>query len=125
MTSPSPFQPPRLVLVELAPGTEVEGLRVGDALPLPPQVQGRWIAVGAGADQDLVIRERPPAMGRSVARLTRRGGSYVIQGRVTPAGYALNGERFNDCTARPLRTGDRITFGPNVTFEFQLPAEES
>jgi hypothetical protein len=50
-----------------------------------------------------------------------RDGAYRLQGRLHPAGHALNGERFFDCTARALRDGDLVTIGQNVTLRFMLP----
>ena len=119
-----PFTPPQLVLAELPEGVQIAapaGLRVGDAIPLPPAVQGRWITLGAGPDQDIVIRDEPAGVSRSHCRMTLRGGAYLIQGRLHPAGYTINGERFFDCTARPLRDGGLITIGRHVTFRFSLP----
>jgi predicted component of type VI protein secretion system len=122
-----PFTPPQLVLAELPEGVQIAapaGLRVGDAIPLPPAVQGRWITLGAGPDQDIVIRDEPAGVSRSHCRMTLRGGAYLIQGRLHPAGYTINGERFFDCTARALRDGDLITIGRHVTFRFSLPRAE-
>jgi hypothetical protein len=118
------FTPPQLVLEELPPGVEIvapAGLQVGEAIPLPPAVQGRWITIGAHPDQDIVLRDQPAGIGRSHCRMTFRNGAYLIQGRLHPAGYAINGERFHDCTARPLRDGDLITVGRCVTLRFSLP----
>lgn len=120
-----PFTPARFILVALPPGVEIvapTGLAVGGALVVPEAVQGRWITLGAGPDQDLVIRDHPASIARSHCRLTLRGGAFLIQGRLHLPGYALNGQRFNDCTARPLRDGDLITIGQNVTFRFALLA---
>lgn len=122
-----PFTPPQLVLSDLPPGVEIvqpAGLQVGDAIPVPPAVQGRWITLGAGPDQDIVIRDEPAGVSRSHCRMTLRGGAYLIQGRLHPAGHAINGERFFDCTARPLRDGDLVTIGRHVTFRFSLPAHD-
>jgi predicted component of type VI protein secretion system len=69
-----------------------------------------------------VIRDQPPGISRSHCRMTLRGGAYLIQGRLHPDGYAINGERFHDCTARPLRNGDRLTVGKHVTVRFRLAA---
>jgi hypothetical protein len=49
-----------------------------------------------------------------------RGGAFLIQGRLHPPGYAINGQWFNDCTARPLRDGDLVTIGQHLTFQFAL-----
>jgi predicted component of type VI protein secretion system len=120
-----PMTPPQLVLAELPEGVEIvapAGLRMGDAITVPPAVQGRWITIGAGSDQDIVIRDEPAGVSRSHCRLTLRGGAYLIQGRLHPTGYAINGERFFDCTARPLRDGDRLTIGRHVTFRISLLA---
>jgi hypothetical protein len=54
--------------------------------------------------------------------MTVRDGAYRLQGRLHPAGYALNGEPFSDCTARPLKDGDLITIGRHVTVRFCLSA---
>ena len=119
-----PFTPPQLVLTELPPGAEIiapAALTVGNALTVPLAAQGRWITIGAGPDQDLVIRDQPASISRSHCRMILRGGAYLIQGRLHPPGYALNGERFNDCTARPLRDGDLVTIGQHATFRFSLP----
>jgi predicted component of type VI protein secretion system len=121
-----PFTPPQLVLAEVPEGVEIlapAGLRVGDAVPVPPAVQGRWITLGAGPDQDIQIRDEPAGISRSHCRLTLRGGAYLIQGRLHPTGYAINSERFFDCTARALRDGDLITVGRYVTLRFSRPAE--
>jgi predicted component of type VI protein secretion system len=121
-----PFIPPQLILTELPPGVEIvlpAGLQVGDAIALPSQVQGRWITLGSGPDQDIVIRDQPPGVSRSHCRMTLRGGAYLIQGRLHPDGYAVNGQRFHDCTARPLRDGDLLTLGRHLTFRFSLPGE--
>jgi predicted component of type VI protein secretion system len=115
---------PQLVLEELPAGVEIEapaGLRVGEAISLPPAVRGRWITIGAGPDQDIAIRDRPAGISRSHCRMIYRGGAFLIQGRLHPDGYGLNGERFFDCTARPLRDGDRVTIGKNATFRFTIP----
>src|SRR5256885_10137886 len=112
-----PFIPPELILEELPPGVEIvapAGLAVGNAIPVPPAVQGRWITIGAGPDQDIVIRDQPPGVSRSHCRMTFRGGAFLIQGRLHPDGYAVNGARFHDCTARALRDGDLITIGRHV-----------
>jgi predicted component of type VI protein secretion system len=118
-----PFTPPQLILTELAPGAEIvapAGLDVGSAIAVPPAVQGRWITIGAGPDQDIVIRDQPASISRSHCRLTLRGGAFLIQGRLHPPGYALNGQRFNDCTARPLRDGDLVMIGQHLTFRFTV-----
>ena len=122
-----PVSLPQLVLHPLPDGVEIvepAGLQVGDAVPVPPAVQGRWITLGAGPDQDIVLRDQPPGISRSHCRMTRRNGAFLIQGRLHPTGYAINGERFHDCTARPLRDGDLVTIGPHVTVRFSLPPEE-
>lgn len=119
-----PFTAPELILEELPPGVAIvtpAGLAAGGAVPVPPTVQGRWITIGAGPDQDIVLRDQPPGISRSHCRLTLRGGAFLIQGRLHPDGYAINGVRFHDCTARPLRDGDRVTVGRNVTLQFSLP----
>src|SRR4051812_31294753 len=93
---------PQLVLTELAEGVELvepAGLRVGESIPLPEAVQGRWITLGAGPDQDIILRDRPPGVSRSHCRMTLRNGAYLLQGRLHPDGHAINGERFVDCTA--------------------------
>jgi predicted component of type VI protein secretion system len=84
-------------------------------------VQGRWITIGAGPDQDIVLRDRPAGISRSHCRMIWRGGAFLIQGRLHPDGYAINGERHFDCTARPLRDGDRVTIGRHVTLRFTVP----
>ena len=119
-----PFTAPELILEELPPGVEIAApaeLAVGGAIPVPPAVQGRWITIGAGPDQDIVIRDNPPGISRSHCRMTLRGGAFLIQGRLHPDGYAINGARFHDCTARRLRDGDRVTIGKFVTVRFSLP----
>ena len=119
-----PFTPPQLALMQLPPGVEIlapAGLAVGNALTVPPAVQGRWITIGASPGQDLVIREQPASISRSHCRMILRGGAFLIQGRLHPPGYAINGDRFNDCTARPLRDGDLVTIGQYATFRFSLP----
>jgi hypothetical protein len=123
-----PFTPPQLVLIELAPGVEIAapaGLVIGGSIAVPPAVQGRWITIGSGPGQDLVIRDDPMSIHLSHCRMTCRGGAFLIQGRLHPPGYALNGERFNDCTTRPLRDGDFLTIGRSVTFRFTLPGQGS
>lgn len=114
---------PRFILAELPPGVAVvapAGLRVGDALPIPEAVRGRWITIGAGDDQDIVLRDEPRGLGRSHCRMLFRGGAYLMQGRLHPAGWAKNGERFYDCTARPLADGDLVTIGRHVTLRFSI-----
>lgn len=114
---------PCLVLDAVEPGVEIvapAGLAVGDAIPVPEAVRGRWITIGAGDDQEIVIRDKPRGIGRSHCRMILRDGVYRMQGRLHPAGWALNGERFFDCTARPLSDGDRITLGRHVTLRFRL-----
>jgi predicted component of type VI protein secretion system len=118
------FTPPQLILTELPPGVAIvapAGLEIGGALTVPLAVQGRWITIGAGPDQDLVIQDRPASISRSHCRMLLRGGAYLIQGRLHPPGYALDGQWFNDCTARPLRDGDLVTIGQHATFRFSLP----
>jgi hypothetical protein len=113
----------RLVLADLAAGVEIvvpAGLRIGDAIPLPEQVRGRWITIGSGPDQDIVLRDQPAGIGRSHCRMILRDGVFLFQGRLQPAGWALNGERFYDCTARPLHDGDLVTIGEHATFRFSL-----
>lgn len=120
-----PFTPPQLVLAELPPGVEIvepAGLQIGDAVPLTPAVQGRWITIGSGPDQDIIIRDQPAGISRSHCRMIFRGGAFLIQGRLHPDGYAINGQRFFDCTAYPLRGGDLVTIGKYATFRFTLPA---
>ena len=68
-----------------------------------------------------MIRDHPPGISRSHCRMTLRGGAFLIQGRLHPDGYAINGVRYYDCTARPLRDGDRVTVGKYVTLRFSLP----
>jgi hypothetical protein len=114
---------PRLVLDELVPGVMIiapAGLQIGDAILVPEAVEGRWVTIGAGEDQDIVLRDEPRGIGRSHCRMILRDGVYRVQGRLHPAGWSLNGERFFDCTARPLRDGDRITIGSHVTLRFLL-----
>jgi predicted component of type VI protein secretion system len=123
---PSFVMAPCLILAELPPGVELvapAGLRIGDAISVPEQVQGRWITIGAGPDQDIVIRDRPAGIGSSHCRMTLRNGGFLFQGRVHPAGWALNGERFYDCTARALRDGDLVTIGKHATFRFCVSTE--
>ncbi len=118
---PMPFTPPRLILEPLPEGVELEapaGLQPGEAILITPQVQGRWITIGAGPDQDIVVRDRPASIGRSHCRMTLRNGAIHLQGRLQPAGHAINDQRFFDCGARPLAEGDRITIGAGVTFRF-------
>jgi len=113
-----------LVLTEPPPGVEIvapAGLAVGGALAVPLAAQGRWITIGASPDQDLVIRDQPASISRSHCRMIFRGGAFLIQGRLHPPGYAINGEWFNDCTARPLHDGDLVTIGQHATFRFSLP----
>jgi pSer/pThr/pTyr-binding forkhead associated (FHA) protein len=117
---------PQLILAELPPGVTIAhppGLQVGDCIPVPPEVQGRWITIGAGPDQDLILRDDPPGISRSHCRMILRGGAFLIQGRLHPPGHAINGEWFNDCTARPLRDDDLITIGKHVTFRFDLTSQ--
>jgi predicted component of type VI protein secretion system len=117
------FTAPQLILTDLAPGVELivpAGLQIGQGIPIPEQVQGRWITIGAGPDQDIVIRDQPAGIGSSHCRMIVRNGAYLFQGRVHPAGWALNGERFFDCTARALRDGDLVTIGKHVSFQFVL-----
>ncbi len=124
MEDPADLPMPELVLEALAPGTEIvapEGLRVGDAIPVTPQALGRWINIGSGPDQDLVIRDDPPGIARAHARLTCRDGIFRLQGRLQRNGLFLNGAYANDCTARPLADGDLIRIGPNVTLRFRVP----
>jgi predicted component of type VI protein secretion system len=114
---------PRFILTDVAPGVALlvpAGLQIGDALVVPEAVHGRWITIGAGDDQDIVLRDEPRGIGRSHCRMIYRDGAYRIQGRLHPAGHALNGERFFDCTARPLKDGDLITIGKNLTLQFRL-----
>src|SRR3954466_14573581 len=89
-----PVRLPQLVLQSLPDGVEIvtpAGLQVGDAVPVPPAVQGRWITIGAGPDQDIVLRDQPPGISRSHCRMTQRNGAFLIQGRLHPTGYAING----------------------------------
>ena len=114
---------PRLVLAGISPNAQIvapPAMESGGGIPIPPQVQGRWITIGSGVDQDIQLRDEPLTIARSHLRMIRRGGVYLVQGRLHPSGYALNGERYYDCTARPLREGDRITLGQHVTLCFTL-----
>jgi len=116
---------PHFILAEVATGVTLvapAGLGVGDAIPVPEAVHGRWITIGAGDDQDIVLRDEPRGIGRSHCRMTFRNGAYLLQGRMHPAGWALNGERFHDCTARALAEGDLITIGRHVTVRLSLKA---
>ena len=118
-----PLSPPHLILADLAPGVEIvapAGLRIGDAIPIPEQVQGRWITIGAAPGQDIAIRDQPAGISGSHCRMTLRNGAFLLQGRLHPSGWAMNGERFFDCTSRPVRDGDLITIGKHVTFRFVL-----
>jgi hypothetical protein len=113
---------PRFILAEVASGVVLvapAGLRVGDAIPIPEAMQGRWITIGAGDDQDIILRDEPRGLSRSHCRMIFRNGAYLLQGRMHPAGWALNGLRFHDCTARPLQDGDRVTIGPHLTLTFR------
>jgi predicted component of type VI protein secretion system len=114
---------PAFILSSLSPGVEIvtpDGLTIGDIIPVPEQVRGRWITIGSGPDQDIVIRDQPAGIGRSHCRMNLRDGAFLFQARLHPAGWALNDERFYDCTARPLRDGDLITIGEHATFRFSL-----
>jgi hypothetical protein len=51
--------------------------------------------------------------------------SAPTTGRLHPDGYAINGQRFHDCTARPLRDGDLLTIGKHVTLRFSLPSGQA
>jgi hypothetical protein len=111
----------RLILTGLAPGVRIaepDGMQLGDALPIPPAAMGRWITLGSGPDQDLIIRDEPRGIRRSHCRLIFRAGATHIQGRLHPEGYHLNGEHFTDCTARALKHGDLIQIGEHTTFRF-------
>jgi hypothetical protein len=119
-------EPVALVLEAVAPGARLldpPGLKVGEALPLPQEVHGRWVTLGAGARQDLRVRDEPPGIGRSHLRFIRRGGGFLVQGRLHPHGYVLDGEAYHDCTPRPLRDGAILQIGPHVRFRVRLPAE--
>jgi len=112
----------RLVLEAIAPGARIEvpeGMQVGDGLSVPLAAAGRWLSIGSGPDQDLVIRDEPRTIRRSHCRITYRGGAYQLQSRLHPDGLAINGEYFHDCTARALREGDLIRIG-SVTLRFSL-----
>src|SRR5207244_2640687 len=81
-SKPMPFTAPELILEELPPGVEIvapAGLTVGGAIPVPAAVQGRWITIGAGPDQDIVLRDQPPGISRSHCRLTFRGGAFLLR----------------------------------------------
>jgi FHA domain-containing protein len=113
----------RLVLAELAPGAEIvqpEGMQIGESIAVPPAVMGRWITLGSGPDQDIVIRDEPGTIRRSHCRMIFRGGAYLIQGRLHPEGYFLNGDHLTDCTGRPLKDGDLLRMGEHATFRFSL-----
>jgi FHA domain len=112
----------RFVLAEVAPEARIEapeGMQVGDSFPVPPAAAGRWLSIGSGPDQDIVIRDEPRTIRRSHCRITYRGGAYQLQSRLHPDGLAINGEYFHDCTARPLREGDLIRIG-GVTLRFSV-----
>lgn len=104
----------RLVLADIAPAARIEvpdGMQLGDTLAVPAAAGGRWLSIGSGTDQDIVIRDEPRTIRRSHCRIIHRGGSYQIQSRLHPDGLAINGEEFHDCTARPLRDGDTLRIG--------------
>jgi hypothetical protein len=110
----------RLVLAEVAPGAAIvapEGMQGGDSIPVPAAVAGRWITIGAGPDQDVVIRDEPRGIRRSHFRMIYRNGAYQIQSRLHPEGLWINDEHFLDCTARPLKEGDLVKVG-HVTLRF-------
>jgi hypothetical protein len=111
----------RLMLAAIEPDVEIvtpEGMQIGDSIPMPAAAGGRWITLGSGTDQDLVLRDQPRGIRRSHCRFIYRGGAYQIQGRLHPEGYRINGEAFQDCTARPLKDGDLLQLGPHVTLRF-------
>jgi hypothetical protein len=113
--------PGRLILAGLEPGVRIvspEGMQLGDALPIPPAARGRWITLGSGPDQDIVLRDEPRGIRRSHCRLIFRAGATHIQGRLHPDGYTLNGEHFTDCVARALKDGDLIQLGKHVRLRF-------
>jgi hypothetical protein len=112
----------RLILAELGPDVEIvspEGMQIGESVPVPAAAMGRWINVGSGPDQDLILRDQPAGIRRAHCRMTFRDGAYRIQGRLHPLGYVLNGEHFIDCTPRPLKDGDLIRIGKHATFRFE------
>jgi predicted component of type VI protein secretion system len=112
----------RFVLAAVEPGSRIEvpaAMQVGDSLPVPAAAAGRWLALGSGPDQDIVIRDEPRTIRRSHCRITYRGSAYQIQSRLHPDGLAINGEYFHDCTARALHDGAMIRIG-SVTFRFAL-----
>jgi hypothetical protein len=92
-----------------------------ELLSLGTQVQGRWITLGSARDQDIRVGEEDGGVGRAHLRFTIREGRLLVQGRMQRGGYSINGQSYNDCTARPMADGDVLEFGSKLRFRLEWP----
>jgi hypothetical protein len=81
-------------------------------------VTGPLIAIGRGADNDVVIND--PEVSRHHLSLTWDGRRYVIQDLGTPNGTFVNGARLTATQA--VQSGDVIGLGATVALTFQTVA---
>lgn len=70
-----------------------------------------------GRDTTAEIRIDDPAVSRSHARVTVRGGQYVLEDLGSVNGTIVNGTRVS---RHSLVEGDRVQLGPRVVFRFTL-----
>ena len=89
--------------------------------PQPGQrfsVNGPLIAIGRGADNDVVIND--PEVSRHHLSLTWDGRRYIIQDLGTANGTFVNGARLTATQA--VQSGDVIGMGATVALAFQTVA---
>jgi ABC transport system ATP-binding/permease protein len=91
-----------------------QGPRMGECIDLPelPAVIGRLPSAEVRIDDERISRMH--------ARISRRGGGFVIEDLGSSNGTFVNGQRLT--AAQPLQDGDQVGLGPNIRLRFALPS---